>query len=908
MEQTTPHIFPHSEQPVIYPSSSDRDGGDDTDAMIEGETALLALEQDARLVSEVETLLEAIPDAIFQFATNGELESYNIAAQTLWSRIFNEDPSAASSILQLWSERSQDLQGQSFTLETFPLARLLHGETLAGTQAATIRTFTFDGQELYLQLSGKPLFEQPGLLAGALLVVRDMTAPHQLRQDLEDTLVQRLLEQRQRQEREQRVEHLSSTLAEYAYVYDILPDGQLRHEWVSDTLINLLGYSLEELDTRSWNFIQLFHPDDLDEVAARIAAMHAGQDDEREWRIISKNGIIHWLHDSCHTVKDNSTGFIRMYGVVKVITERKEAEQQMWQLNQQLDVMFEAITDAIMVMGPEGKLLRMNSAARDLIDQIFSDPEFSQLSLPERMARLQMKDTTGQPLEFEQTPHYRVLQGEVLKSSNTADAVISTKDGRELILNISGAPIYTATKQLLGAVLILREVSSRYQQARRKQQALLTLLEMAEALAQLPDQSEQTAVHNSQEIATRLLELSCDLLESKIGCILTIEPESGRFQPLAVMGGTLSEQASMRTILAGLALNAFFDPHQLLVLQAGEAIQLDVAHSSSLAVLLTECGMKTVLVAPLSINDTYPGLICIDGSGIERSYPRHEAMMLLRAVGKLIALVIERERLMLARTAAETRAVSEREVNRQKDAFLSLASHELRTPLATIKASIQIARRRLKRIKDAANEDRDHERTTAIVQQITTLLDRGERQVTLEHRLINAILDVSYIHEESFALQPQLFNLCEVIQRVIATTLTEENTHPIVFEDARSEQGIAVIADLERIEQVVCNYLDNAIKYSPEHTPIRICVQLEDAMVRVAIQDRGPGIPYVEQKRIWQRFYQIPDRIIYSGVAGMGLGLYISQEIIRQHHGQVGVDSSKDSGSTFWFTLPVARR
>ncbi|GLV54994.1 hypothetical protein KDH_18410 [Dictyobacter sp. S3.2.2.5] len=906
MEQTTSQPFPYIDPPdkhIHFPLEAPRD-----DAHLV--TGTLA-EQQATMVSELETVLEAIPDAIFQLDLQGAIESYNMAAQSFCARILPAFPQHLSEVMDVCRQDADGESGQLFASDSMPLARLLRGETLLGSVAPTVRARDLDGQEMYLQISGKPLQDEQGRLSSILVVVRDVTAPHQLRRDLEHTLERRLLEQRHLQERQQRVLHLSSSLAEYAYVCQIAPDGQLRREWVSDTLLNLLEYSGEELDAMGWNIVQLCHPDDLPKAAARIAAMHAGLADEQEWRVISKSGAMYWLHDICYCVKDEAAGFTMVYAVAKNITERKEAEQQVWQLRQQLDITFEAIADGIIVMGPDGEIIRLNPAARDLIHQVSPDADFFSYPLENRLAILRLQDAHGQPLSLEQTPHYRVLHGEVLEKAGTEDMHMAALDGRDLTVNIGGSPIYAADGQLLGGVLILRDVSFRYQQARRKREALLTLLHMAESLARFPDQGDFSgdarSYSDSREVAIEMLTLTRDLFESQLGCIVTIDAHTGRFQPLAVSGRSAIERANMYERLSAYHLATFFELEQLAALQAGEAMALEVERSPALTTILAACSVKTVMIAPLYVSGSYPGLICIDGSDVEEMYPLHEALALLKAVGKLIALLIERERLMRERTAAEARAVAEDEVSRQQDEFINLARHELRSPLATIKASIQITRRRIKRLKEVVSI-KDNEQAMLLMGQVVDMLERGERQVTLEHRLIDDILDASYIQGQCLDLHPTLFNLIDLVKRIVILATVEDDAQPIILHSSDTQQPIFVIADEKRIEQVLLNYINNASKYSPADAPIgiRICV-MED-VVKIEVQDQGPGVLLQEQARIWERFYQIPRRIIYHGSPGMGLGLYICRGIILQHHGQVGVDSTPPSGSTFWFMLPLVHK
>lgn len=247
--------------------------------------------------------------------------------------------------------------------------------------------------------------------------------------------------------------------------------------------------------------------------------------------------------------------------------------------------------------------------------------------------------------------------------------------------------------------------------------------------------------------------------------------------------------------------------------------------------------------------------------------------------------------------------ISERkELERRKDDFVSFASHELRNPLAVTKGHIELAGKRLQRFLQKGGHA---EETTAALNNVAVALREALRSVNVQQRLIGDFLDVSRIQENTLEISPQRCDLATIVREVV-------ERQQMLF-PARALQldlpaaPVPVLADADRIGQVVTNYLINAIKFSPEEQPIEIGLRAEGCSARAWVQDHGPGLSPEAKAHLWERFYRTAQSKTQRGaLGGMGLGLYISRTLVTLHHGQIGAQSEPGEGATFWFTLPLA--
>jgi PAS domain S-box-containing protein len=263
----------------------------------------------------------------------------------------------------------------------------------------------------------------------------------------------------------------------------------------------------------------------------------------------------------------------------------------------------------------------------------------------------------------------------------------------------------------------------------------------------------------------------------------------------------------------------------------------------------------------------------------------------------------ERNQLVREREEARANELALRETKAQMDTFLGIASHELKTPLTSLKLSLQWSQRQLRKLNQGRNKGAAAPDTG--LQSAMEQLERTAHQMDRIEALVNDLVDVSRIQAGKLDLRPEQVDLVVILHEAVEAQREAEPGRGI-FLVHPPDRSVPVYADAGRIEQVVTNFLTNALKYSPVDRPVEVGIEVEPESVRVWVRDYGPGLPLPEQERIWERFHRAKGVEVQSGTGvGLGLGLYISRMIVEHHQGQIGVESTPGEGATFWFTLPV---
>lgn len=573
----------------------------------------------------------------------------------------------------------------------------------------------------------------------------------------------------------------------------------------------------------------------------------------------------------------------------------------------QLVAIFESMADAVLVYDREGHILQTNGADDAMFD-VQIPLGVTADSLEERDRHFMYLDESGQPIAEEQRPTNRVLRGEVLRGASAVDLVVRLHGGHEVIMNASGAPVRDSEGNIVGGVLIGRDVTQRRRQERQTHEALTALMAMAEALVAIsPDEvaaSPSELLESSQEVARRLAMLTRAVMGCERVSIVSTEPETGEMH-VAAISSFLPEQESVwwANWPQGGRMSDFLPEALIERLEAGKMISID-RMQPPFNHWPNPFESRTLLVIPMRVGGRHLGEMTLDYGATTRQ-PTADEFAMAGAVAKLAAQILERERLARDRETARAGALALAETTRRMDEFLSVAAHELKTPVTNSMLTITLAIDTLSRfIAQAAPSDQALSDALARIQE---LLEREGGHMDRLSRLVADLLDVSRIRAGKLQLRMAPCNLAHIVRDVVEEQRQIAPERLILLQIPRAtHQSPIVLADEDRIRQVVVNYLSNALKYSRDQQQVTARLRISDGWARVSVRDEGPGVPSAEQRRVWERFYRVPGTQILSGAGiGLGLGLHICRTIIEQHQGRVGLRSAPGRGAIFWFALQL---
>jgi two-component system sensor histidine kinase KdpD len=282
---------------------------------------------------------------------------------------------------------------------------------------------------------------------------------------------------------------------------------------------------------------------------------------------------------------------------------------------------------------------------------------------------------------------------------------------------------------------------------------------------------------------------------------------------------------------------------------------------------------RQLCFVPLRIGVRPVGSLGLEGAVLSRET--------LEAVGSLIAISIERA----GAVETLTRAEAARESEQLRSALLDSVTHEFRTPLTSIKASVTA-------LLSPTQIDPEGQR------ELLTIIDEETDRL---NRLVGEAAEMAQLDAQQVELRRETYAVQQVVE--VALEKTKQGLAGREVKLHLPESLPPVRIDLERIAEVLVQFLENAVKYSTPGTPITISAEPAGKMLAFSVADRGPGIDDMEQSLIFEKFYRGRDQ--RYRVQGTGMGLAIAKAIVEAHGGSIGVTSQLGSGSVFHFTVPA---
>jgi signal transduction histidine kinase/FixJ family two-component response regulator len=284
--------------------------------------------------------------------------------------------------------------------------------------------------------------------------------------------------------------------------------------------------------------------------------------------------------------------------------------------------------------------------------------------------------------------------------------------------------------------------------------------------------------------------------------------------------------------------------------------------------LLRALEPRSLMVIPQVVRDHVVGLVVFAAQRPAR-YDVAD-LGIADEMGRRVALVVENARL-----------------TREREEFIATAIHEIKTPLAVIKTAVQL----VEQVPAAQRAER-----------MPDLLARVNRQCDRMDRLVTEVLDIFRLELKRLTLHRRMTNLGVLVDRVVDEMREVRPPHALVI---HRNDAVTLNIDPARIALVLANLIGNAIKYSPALSEIEIESHGESDGVVVSVRDHGIGIPREKQARIFERFYRAHGGTRYEHASSLGVGLYLSRELVSRHGGRMWFESTEGAGSTFAFRLPL---
>jgi PAS domain S-box-containing protein/excisionase family DNA binding protein len=547
------------------------------------------------------------------------------------------------------------------------------------------------------------------------------------------------------------------------------------------------------------------------------------------------------------------------------VAERRRVDERLRESERELRDFVENATEGLHWVGPDGRILWANRAELDLMG--YPAEEYIGHHIAEFHADPEVIADILQCLASDEELH-------------SYEARMRAKDGsiKHVLINSN---VYRQRGRFIHTRCFTRDITERKQAEREREELFARELAAKRRLALLAEAGQVLASSLDYETTLRaVVRLALPIL-GDFGFFDVVEGEEVRRIPHAPDDPTtqalLEGTRWVRSDRTDLNLCALSSGASAMHAEITDAWLENVASSPEHLALMRQLGFRSMLTVPLAYQGRLLGALTLFYAASGRRYTEDD-----------LALAEELARRAAAAVANATSLKQARDAINLRDEFLSVASHELRTPLATLSAHAQLVLRRLSR-----DGQLEPERLGLALE---TIIGQSEKL----SRLVGQLLDISRLDSGKLALERRPTDLAALVEQVVADAQARSQRHTITVS---APEALQVCLDSLRLEQVLCNLLENAVKYSPDGGRIEVTLSCHGpAAAELSVRDHGLGIPPEKRGRIFERFYQAHGE---GHRSGLGLGLFISRQIVELHGGEIWAEFPDDGGARFRIRLPL---
>ncbi len=534
------------------------------------------------------------------------------------------------------------------------------------------------------------------------------------------------------------------------------------------------------------------------------------------------------------------------------------------------------MADGVMLVDGEGRTVFINPAGQKLLGT-------SKIGVPifEHSDVYNLRNEYEKPIDAKELPAAQALA----TGRSVHDLTMLIERGDQTIaISMSATPLYEEGR-ISGVIVTFRDITER----RRLEEETQRQAEHAQILADAAAffSSNIDPVWVTQAIAERVAEVLGDwtgvILKASDSNELRVAAIHHR--DMASLGLAWSYIYRQPLVVGeGIIGQVVATGYPSLIVDLGSSTSGMSNEQNMTSYHLPAMKLASLLILPLRSRREMLGALVIAANDPARAMTDDKLPLAEELAGRA-SVAIDNAKLYTEQVEARRKV---EDLSRLKDEFLSIASHELRTPVTSIKGYTQLAKTLI----------REHDLSTS-----EEYLDVALDQIDRMSRLILELLDVSRIETGRLEIRREPIQWSTFVRDVV-------HRHHTAVSDRRFHLNVPdgnkiVIGDRDRLEQVLGNLLENAVKYSPDGSEIFITVEDRGDQVVTSIADRGMGIPPDELSQVFERFHR-GRQVSSTNYGGLGLGLYITKQIVERHGGSIWVESKEGTGTTFFFSLPVA--